>query len=159
MKRTSSTVLAGLLLLLTPTKVVNAQTWYISPGFKLGYVFGAAGGFTPGIEFSITYWPQSGPHNEKVFVIGGCVSIESLPSMTIAHFGLEAGGPLGLELGPSYTISGKARDAGIGITVYGGVYCIPYFRYTSWHLGSSSSESGTFLKLPNRISGPKWTMD
>jgi hypothetical protein len=123
----------------------NAQAkWYINPGFKLGYVFGSNGGFIVGAEVSAT---TAQIDNNSAF--GFFISTESIHSTAIIHFGVEAFPRIlyGLSIGPSIVTSDKETNIGISTTIFGGMFALPYYRFTYVSDSLSMHELGTFIKF------------
>ncbi len=142
-------VWAFLMAIVVPGSRLAAQeSLYINPGIKLGYTLGDDD-IVEGIEISIVRWPN------KATMSGVCVSFERKGALNIFHVAFEAGGVIGLSVGPSIVGSGRSGRLGFAATVWSGLGVMPYFRYTSVPGRPDFSEMGSFFKLPIRIDGPK----
>ena len=142
-----------LLILLIDSHGIAQDDWFVSPGVKLGYVFGQGGGFIMGAEVSVTRIPEFGGP-----IWGAFVSIEKTKKATIAHIGIEASGLIGLSLGPSFIASEEGRSWGVGATMFGGVIVMPYLRLTYLNPQLTIPEWGSFVKLPFSLNGRKFNV-
>lgn len=132
-----------------------AQTTFISPGIKLGYQFGKDGGFTFGVEISYTYLEEEGSVYGPLY--GIVFDIDGFKGKYDFHLGLEIATPfVGVEVGP--TISGRYDyDLGFTTTVYTGFILYPYYRYTYMQKNSNQHQLGTFIKIPIKIGGERFS--
>lgn len=126
-----------------------AQRTFISPGIKLGYQFGKDGGFTFGMEMSLTFWERKGP------IYGVVVAADGFRGKYDYHVGLEVATPvMGVEVGP--TISGRYDyAAGFSATVYSGFVLYPYYRYAYIKNNPNQHQIGTFIKVPIQVDGER----
>jgi len=125
-----------------------AQRTFISPGIKLGYQFGKDGGFTFGMEMSLTFWERKGP------IYGVVVAVDGFRGRYDYHLGLELTNGIGLEVGP--TISGRYDyDLGFRATVFTGLFLYPYYCYTYMEKNPNQHQIGTFIKVPIQVDGER----
>ncbi|MFZ1979601.1 MAG: hypothetical protein WAV76_16730 [Bacteroidota bacterium] len=116
--------------------------WFISPGVKVGYVLGNNGGFIYGFELSTTV---VGNRNKY----GVFISTEYFHSTSIVHFGIEVFPEVfyGLSIGPSFVTTNQVTKIGVSTTLFGGLFILPYYRFTYVSDSLCMHEVGTFLKL------------
>jgi hypothetical protein len=131
--------------LMKSESLARPREWFLNPGVKVGYAFGPNGGFIYGWEVSITSIKNDGTDGFGVFV-----SSESNSSIShLLHFGIEIfpRSFLGASLGPSLIkIDGKTKS-GLGVTVFGGLLLLPYYRFTYIPETAGLHEAGTFFKM------------
>jgi hypothetical protein len=147
MKRKTVYIIAFVFLLMTQfaCDTCKAQSkWYINPGIKLGYVFGSNGGFIFGAEVSATTTRD----NDNA-AYGFFISTEALHSTKIIHVGVEAFPRIlyGVSIGPSIVSTDQGTRIGAAATIFGGIFALPYYRFTYVSDTRSMHELGTFLKL------------
>lgn len=147
------------LLAIVPS-ILQAQSgmphFVVSPGIKLGYASGDAGGFTMGVELSAGYWDNStilDAYGGTFF--GGVIDYDfSFSGRGKLHIGVEATlGPIGLEAGPTVVFeNGRTR---LATTVTGFVWLVamPYYSSTFGGNEPSITEWGAYAKFPYRTDG------
>jgi len=141
-------LVASLLLFVSVQNISFAQRTFISPGIKLGYQFGKDGGFTFGIEMSLTFWERKGP------IYGVVVAVDGFKAKYDYHLGLELTNGIGLEVGP--TISERyGYDLGFRATVFTGLILYPYYCYTYMKKNPNQHQIGTFIKVPIQVDGER----
>jgi len=143
---------ASLLIFVSLQNISFAQKTFISPGIKLGYQFGKDGGFTFGMEMSLTFWERKGP------IYGVVVAVDGFRGRYDYHLGLEVATlAMGIEVGP--TISGRYDyDSGFSTTVYSGFVLYPYYRYTYMKKNPNQHQIGTFIKIPIQVDGERFSI-
>jgi len=97
----------SILVIILSAQAQAQDTWYLNPGFKIGYAFGQNGGIIGGFEVSLTHLPKSG-----ILLTGACVSVEKFKSTLLIHLGFEAASIVGASLGPTMMISEENRSFG-----------------------------------------------
>ncbi|HUI09662.1 MAG TPA: hypothetical protein VL221_04990 [Bacteroidota bacterium] len=87
---------------------------FISPGVRCGYTFGDRGGFTLGVELSVT---------RRVGVdtyAGMLVDVYAVGAMKMVHVGAEATYHfVGLSLGPTFAETPEGTRVGYSLIAYG----------------------------------------
>jgi hypothetical protein len=140
-----SKLLIIVFLLNCATLSANDNISFLSPGIKLGYVFGNNGGFVIGFELSYVYWSQ-------MVAVGPVFNIDSFNGTIKLHFGLEALSIVGVDLGPTLVIKNGQSRWGYSVIGFGGFLIYPYYCYTS--IGNNSyDEIGSYFKLPILATG------
>ena len=143
-----------LLLLIILTMALFAHDGnFLSAGFKVGYTFGASGGFTFGFESSLNwdngkkYWPS------VVLAIDRC----SPNGLLKYHAGAEISTVYGagVEWGPTIVSNNSEISLAHSLTPYVGFIIIPYYSITFVGKGENINEAGTYLKFPVPLSGQK----
>lgn len=122
---------------------------FLSPGLKLGYVFGKDGGFVYGFELSYVYWINSAP---IPLAAGPVFKIDFFNGTTKTHIGFEALNLVGIGFGPTYISNEKFSGWGFSVIGFGGLLIYPYYNFTSVG-GKNFDEVGSYFKLPILTSG------
>lgn len=150
------TVFVMLLLVLTLPARVRAQcNPCVSAGVKIGHTFGPEGGFTWGLEASVSDWDWSGVM-EPVLMHGVVFSFDHNTDTDAEklHIGFEIGAVIsiastGLDLGPTIIFDRtKPTRLGFTLTPFLGAFTLhPYYSVT---LGSGDAieEAGLIGKIP-----------
>jgi len=134
-----------------------AKDYFISVGFKLGYIWGKGGGSSNGgIEASIVYW---GDEDHKWYPYGFVLGWDAIPHLksTKLHLGIEKNTDIGSEknlplvgvdVGPTL-LFGQNNKLGFSIITYAGFIVIPYANL-SFFKALTTQEIGAYIKLPVR---------
>lgn len=142
-------VLGALALAPAPARAVETELTALSPGVKLGYVFGR--GFTFGLEVSWIWSPTTlDDWKSHPYATGLVVDLDTnFKGLWRLHAGGELIGPfVGIEAGPSIVVDSGRWHLGLGITPWAGWDVIPYYSYTYVFGGERNlHELGTYLKL------------
>ncbi len=117
----------------------------LNPGIKLGHTFGENGGFTWGLEVSLT--SGDGPW------FGGVVDIDFCKERTKFHIGFQGSMIAGASLGPTFIVEKGETDVGISVVPFAGAILYPYYAFTLRPKKSVIHEAGGFLKVPIAVSG------
>ncbi len=120
---------------------------FLNPGFKFGYSFGDKGGFTYGVEVSIT---SSFTDSFSPFWGGIVFNTYKRKGKKSMHFGAQASFyGFGMDVGPTYVNDYGTMYSGYTITTFGGLIIIPYYSYSRFDNDSlTSHEIGSFIKFP-----------
>lgn len=121
----------------------------VSPGVKLGYTFGAQGGFNYGIEISVL--TRTTPDLAAVLAYGPVFNLHWGPNdVFYARLGAEVvSWFIGAEAGVAYVSDSFGSHFGVGITPWiGSWYVVPYYTHTFVFGSTDLNEAGTYLKLP-----------
>jgi hypothetical protein len=135
------------LLFLSSTSFAQNADWF-SIGPKLGYTFGAGGGFSYGVE--LTYFPTGsngsweGPLNGFTFDVTHVGK-----GRTTFHFGVEWMEGLGVDIGPTLLVDDRSGvSPGLGVTPFVTILLIPFYEFV-WLPGQGSiSTVGSYIKFP-----------
>lgn len=145
----------GVTMLSNPDYCFSQRTW-LSPGVKLGYTFGEKGGFTWGVEVSLTFEQEvRGGTNYYGFV----VSMDRCRDLWKIYLGVQGSiatrtfFPVGLSAGPTLISENGDLDFGIGLIPFAGFILYPYYHFTYRLSRRSLHEIGGYLKIPIRIIG------
>ncbi len=137
-----------LFILLGLAASASAQT-FISPGVKIGYVFGEKGGLVTGVELSVVKW-TTGSYR------GIVLALDAINDVTSYHIGAELGqGPVGVCIGPVIRSGKGATDVGLRVTPYGGLLLIPYYNFQLFRGWQTTQDIGAYVKLPFNSSGSR----
>ena len=149
--------LGGLLVLIVTSSALahdDGPYYFISPGIKMSYVFGSAGGFSFGWEVSVyrtIAWKSRG---DEEGYIGVALSIDWCKSTTKLQLGVEGSQRfVGICLGPSIVIRDSTWHYGASATMYSWFVALPYYTYTFMHGTSDVHELGAFVKIPIQLNG------
>lgn len=121
----------------------------ISPGIKLGYIFGGeGGGFTYGAELTMMW--RSGADLSAIVAQGPALNISWSQGGT---FQLRPGWQfvswfIGIEAGPAIVRRDGHTHFGVGVSPWLGAIVVPYYTYTYLIGVPGIHEGGTYLKLP-----------
>ena len=143
-----------LLVLISTISFVSANSqdkiFFISPGFKLGYIFGKSGGFVWGLELSILKVPFNYGKGIAGDIYGIVFDVDVCKRVTKFHLGVEYINLnyWGVSLGPTMFSDRGDKDYGINITPFGGYGFYPYFGYTYRFTRPDIYEIGSYLKMP-----------
>lgn len=128
------------------TASASSQT-FISPGVKVGYLFGDKGGLVTGIEISVVKWAD-GNYRGVVF------DVDALNDITSYHVGAEFGQKLGgVSIGPVIRSGKVTTDFGLRVTPYSGLIVIPYYNFQLFCDRQTTHEIGAYVKFPFSKSG------
>lgn len=129
---------------------------YINPGVKIGYSFGDQGGFTYGLELSIT---SSFTSSFSPFWGGIVINTYQCKGRNSTHFGAQTSYfGFGMEVGPTYVNDNGRQYSGYTITTFGGFIIIPYYTYSGFDNDSlTTHEIGTYVKMPIKIIGERFS--
>jgi len=124
----------------------NDNVNIISPGIKMGYVFGKYGGFTIGIEVSYVNWV-------KPFIgIGPTLNIDYFNKTLKFHLNAELVSFAGFSVGPSLILKDKNWRWGYNGSVFVGMHIYLFYNFTN--IGKVKfEESGLLFKAPIYITG------
>jgi|JI8StandDraft_1071087.scaffolds.fasta_scaffold60375_1 hypothetical protein len=127
---------------------------FINPGVKFGYSFGEKGGFTYGVQLSITSTFSS---SFSPFWGGIVFNAYKCNGRKSVHFGAQASyWGFGMEAGPTYLYENGSSHSGYSIIPFGGLIIIPYYNYTKFETDSlTSHEVGSYIKIPGNVFGQK----
>ena len=125
----------------------------MSAGVKIGHSFGDNGGFTWGLELSISQWNYE---NRGAGMIGAVLAWDMIGAQDLSrlHFGLQGGGvysvgSAGAVAGPTLLFQkGEPVRAGVTLTPFLGVFTAhPYYSLTLAP-GRTYEELGLIAKAP-----------
>lgn len=119
---------------------------FYNPGVKLGYSFGENGGFTYGFELAMIF-------TDEKSLPGIVLSYEICEDEHLIHLGGEINSIIGVEMGPTFRLSGNENNFGFSMTIYGNLFLIPYYRYTRFSADNDYSEVGAFIKVTTLFIG------
>jgi hypothetical protein len=144
-------ILIALLGALCAVSTARAQdAIFVNPGVKLGYTFGDRGGFTLGLEVSVTaYWSSTR-------ILGATLDYDYCGAAERHKFHLGAEGSvdaIGLDVGPTWVREKGRDDFGATITPYFGLIAFPYYSLTILRDSPPLHEAGVYGKLPLRVYG------
>jgi hypothetical protein len=128
----------------------------VSPGIKLGFASGDAGGFTVGVELSAGYWDKATVLDAfGGTFIGGVIDYDvSVGGRGKLHFGAEATlGPVGVDVGPTLVFENGTTRLATTVTPFIGVMAMPYYSMTFADDQPTITEWGAYGKLPFRTDG------
>ncbi|MFN8358329.1 MAG: hypothetical protein U0264_00310 [Candidatus Kapaibacterium sp.] len=125
---------------------------YINPGVKFGYSFGEKGGFTYGLDVSIT---STFTDSFSPFWAGIVFTTNKRKGKHSIHYGVQASYlGFGMEVGPTYVNDYGKMYSGYSVTTFGGFVIIPYYTYSRFDKDSlTNHEIGTYVKMPILIMG------
>lgn len=136
--------------LLVPSAIHAQDAIFVNPGVKAGYTFGDRGGFTLGLEVSVTaYWSSTK-------ILGAALDYDYTPAADRHAFHIGAEGSvdfIGLEVGPTWIREKGRDDVGVTITPYLGIVAYPYYSLTLLRDSSPLHQAGIYAKLPIRVYG------
>jgi len=120
----------------------NDNVNIISPGIKMGYVFGKYGGFTIGIEVSYVNWV-------KPFIgIGPTLNIDYFNKTLKIHLNAEVVSIVGgIAAGPTLVLKHGNWYWGYNFCLFAGLQYYLFFNYTNIY-NFKFEEVGAFLKYP-----------
>ena len=140
------------LILSFETAYSNERIIYLNPGVKLGYMFGKGGGFTWGLEVSLTSVDADIIKND---IYGILMDIDFRNNLTKIHLGGEyvtfihnTITNIGISFGPTYIVNRGVQDLGLTCTAFTGAFAYPYYGFTLSASGNTYHEAGCFIKLP-----------
>lgn len=131
------------------------RVWF-NPGIKLGYQFGNSGGFVIGFEATVV-WEKSDRADGIIIDLDYCKSANYLK----LNLGIESHpfpfrrSPFGLSFGPSVIFQDSVKRFGITAITYSGLFLIPFFGATFTLDLPPTFETGSYLKIPIIVSGPR----
>jgi hypothetical protein len=150
--------LLGFVLLFTCARTSSATYWVVSPGVKVGWIFGK--GLTYGVEVSTirmdidpNNYTVDGPTFLKLVTqtYGIVLNFDTdFSTQTRLRLGAEWVGPLiGIETGPALMFDGQGSHWGWGTTPWIGYDLFTYYTHTSFFDQTKSQEElGLYLKVP-----------
>jgi hypothetical protein len=132
----------------------------INPGIKIGHTFGENGGFTLGIELTITStWFHDDDNGLPTF-LGGAFAYDYCfgSEQHKLHLGCEGGVfrpvPIGADIGPTWIWRGHQEHLAIGTNVFGFVIANPFVGVAIPLDGAGTvTEWGVYGKLPIPVAG------
>ena len=141
----------ALVMALLAVSAARAQdAIFVNPGVKAGYTFGDRGGFTIGLEVSVTaYWSSTK-------ILGAALDYDYCTGAERHRFHIGAEGSVsfvGLQAGPTWVREKGRDDLGLTITPYFGIVAYPYYSLTLLRNAPPLHETGIFAKLPIRVYG------
>ena len=123
------------------TLFAQSSQW-LNPGIKLGYTFGAHGGFIWGLEVSYTFVNKS-------FFWGPLIDVDFCKDRVKTHVGIEGFFLLaGVDIGPTWISEKGKTKLGYSIIPFTGLVIIPYYNLTFIPGKSTLREIGSYLKIP-----------
>ncbi len=152
MKTLFATALVVLMMLVyTPNVYAAEPRVYLNPGFKLGYTFGEHGGFTGGLEVSVT----TNFNDNSSAVLGGAVlGVDFCKDWTRLHVGIEASAiGVGCDIGPSLLFRNDSVSVGFSFIPFIGIIAYPFYNFSYFDNGFETHEVGSYFKLPVRVAG------
>ncbi len=129
-------------LLLNPDNLFSQQeNIFINPGVKFGYTFGQNGGFTWGLELSLTSFDTFDGVS-----YGAVIDVDFWNGRRKIHLGAEMSYIYaGLCVGPTWITENGKTNAGYSIIPFAGAMIYPYYNFTK--VGDVMfSEVGTYAK-------------
>lgn len=132
---------------------VSADERFISPGIKIGYNFGKAGGLTVGAEVSYIVWYNNLAH--AVVINSDICGNEDKLKFNKIHLGYQISRGIGVECGPTIFWTDEGVHYGASVTPFAGVI-IPYAYYTytvAFNKKKVMNEAGILIKLPIAVPG------
>jgi hypothetical protein len=150
-------LIGGLLVLVVTSAALGYEDgpyYFVSPGLKMSYVFGATGGFSFGWELSVYRTIAWKPRGDEEGYIGIALSIDWCKSTTKLHMGFEASQRfLGLCVGPTLVSRDNVWTLGASATIYSWFIGLPYYAYTFVPGATDVHELGAYFKVPIQLNG------
>jgi len=149
-------LLALLMTLAAAPHALGQKSVYVNPGIKVGYTFGGSGGFTFGLELSVTQYQSRG------LILGGVIDYDYTPAsgMHKTHLGAEGSvWGLGVDVGPTWVSRKGVSGLGATFTPFVGLVAYPYYSFTVAEGMENIHEAGAYLKPAIHVYGSSGIFD
>jgi hypothetical protein len=149
--------MGGLLVLIVTSSSLayeDGPYYFVSPGIKMSYAFGAAGGFSFGWELSVYRTIAWKPRGDEEGYIGIALSIDWCKATTKVQMGFEGSQRIvGVCVGPTLVCRNNTWLFGGSATIYSWFIGLPYYAYTFVPNGTDVHELGAYFKIPIQLNG------
>jgi len=136
-------IIGLIILFVSIQSFCQSEIIFVNPGLKVGYTFGANGGFTFGYEVSIVAINLS---NESRY--GIVYDYDTFGVNSKHHIGIEymyqAGG---IDIGPTFFSNNDFSKIGFSIIPSGGALILPYYNFTYIDQQTMFHEVGSYGKI------------
>ncbi|MGA9120712.1 MAG: hypothetical protein WB699_15210 [Bacteroidota bacterium] len=139
--------IAALIVAISSECPADERLWFVSPGVKMAYSFGAGGGFTMGWEVSLTTYADDMP----ILIPGLALGIYSCHGREVYYASLQVTGPglLGLGMGPALIKEEGRGDIGVRLETFEFMFAMPEYTHVFRGEGHDDlNDIGLYLKLP-----------